>query len=138
MSRPVIRETRDMALIARLDRQCFPGDDPYRFTEAKWWVALLGGQPVAYAGARYWSPDNGVFLCRAGTLPAARGMGLQRSLIRVRLRWAKKIGASCVYTYTMPHNAKSARNLVRCGFLPWSPGRAWAGEWACYWVRGMG
>lgn len=129
-----VRETRDFSLIAQLDKQCFPLDEPYKFTVAKWWVIEENGEIMAYAGARYWPPDNAVFLCRAGVLPKYRGKNLQKKLIRIRKKWAKKIGASCAYTYTLPTNAISARNLVKCGFLPWNPGVAWAGPEFCYWL----
>jgi GNAT superfamily N-acetyltransferase len=134
MARLTIRETRDVALVAELDRQCFPADDPYQYHAAKWWLAYHGGRVIAYAGARYWPPDNAVFLCRAGTLPEGRGLGAQRALIRRRVAWARKISASCCYTYTVPSGARSARNLVRCRFLPWVPGVAWAGDGVCYWL----
>jgi GNAT superfamily N-acetyltransferase len=130
-------ETHDLDLIAKMDKECFPGDEPYRFSVAKWWVVSYKGEPVAYGGARYWPPDNAVFLCRAGTLPKGRGMGLQRLLINKRVRWARRIKASCAYTYTAPYNAKSSRNLCRCGFLPWSPGTPWAGEYFCYWIKNL-
>ncbi|MBE7466745.1 MAG: GNAT family N-acetyltransferase [Planctomycetes bacterium] len=45
-----------------------------------------------------------------------RGRGIQRQLIRARLRMAQKLGAKRVLTYTHRNNWPSANNLIGLGF----------------------
>lgn len=131
----VIR-THDLDLVARLDRECFPDDEPIKTTDAAWWIATWDGSPVAFAGAKWWLPDNAVFLCRCGVQPIARGHGIQRRLIRTRLAWASEHGAAGVYTYTVPGNVVSTNNLLAAGFRAFEPLHHWAGSGANYWWCG--
>jgi hypothetical protein len=67
-------------------------------------------------------------LSRCGVLPLARGLGLQRLLIRRRIAWARRqTGRRAV----LKHNHHSSNNLIRCGF------RLYDGKWiaadALYW-----
>ena len=48
-----------------------------------------------------------------------RGRGLQRRLIRVRVRHARRIGLRRVYTYVSAPNIASMKSLVREGFEPY-------------------
>lgn len=114
--------------IKRLDRVCFPGDAPYPVDGARWWIARLGnGDAVGYCGAKWWAPDNSVYLCRAGVLPSFRGSGLQRRMIDIRVTWARREGAECVFTYTLSNNAASCNSLIRAGFRVYEPATNWAG-----------
>ncbi len=128
-----IRHTTNRDTVAALDRACFPGDEPYPTTDARWWLALDAGKPLGFAGAKFWPPDRCVFLCRAGVIPEARGKGLQRRLIDVRLRWATSVKARGAYTYTTPDNLPSANSLIHCGFKLFEPSYAWAGSDVLYW-----
>lgn len=139
MSRPAYRLVRvqpDHKDLAWLDSECFPEDAPVDTAGTTWWVVRLTGVgPVAFAGIRYWPADDCGYLCRAGVIPGHRGHGLQRRLIRARLRYAAKQGWSACYTYTVPDNLASANSLIRAGFKLWRPIRPWGGKSALYWWR---
>jgi GNAT superfamily N-acetyltransferase len=106
------------------------------FEEGAWWVAYDDGAPVGFAGI---TPStyiaNTGYLKRAGVLRAHRGKGLQRRLIRVRERYAKKQGWSTIYTDTAAFNVKSANNLFRAGFHLFRPLPPWNGESFLYWRK---
>lgn len=141
MARLVITPTEErnewFPKIEIADRICFPADDPYPVAGAWWWVELEDGEVVGYAALKPAYP-GGYFLARAGVVPSARGRGLQLKLIRARSRYAVRMGADCIFTYTSPDNTPSARNLARASFLPYDPAWAWAGApgaEALYWHR---
>ena len=140
-----VRKVRnlDSALdtLIQLDRQCFPGDDPFDFTYRRkshhWWIAYdEDDTPVAFAGSLFWEPDKGFYLCRAGTLPQAQGQGLQKRFIQARVDHAKRSGAKWCYTYTLASNHISSNNLIKKGFLLFRPGVPWVGTTGVlYWYR---
>lgn len=101
-----------------------------------YWAAFDGDKIVGYGGytlSRYWA--DCVYFNDAGVLREYRGKGLQKRLIRARLRAAKKAGFWAAYTYTAPSNPASSQNLIRCGFRPYWPKNPYAGEGWCYWWR---
>lgn len=82
-----------------------------------WWV--VDGAPVnGYCAAQITPDGETVRLERAYVAPTLRGLGLQRRMIRVRLRFGRARGASKAYTYTWGGNVRSQRSLIREGFLP--------------------
>lgn len=120
--------------VPALDRLCFPYDEPVEMqVEDHWWLVWEAGEPVAFAGATYYAPDDCVYLCRAGVTHEARGQGLQRRLIRARLNWAKAQGARGCYTYTVVDNVWSANNLIAEGFVSFRPAVEWGGANVNYW-----
>ncbi|MEQ8721010.1 MAG: GNAT family N-acetyltransferase [Sandaracinaceae bacterium] len=132
-----IARTRDLDAVRALDRVIFveaSGDYPVEPDCGAWWLALDGGEPVGFAGARRLTrePDFAV-LERAGVLESHRGLGLHRRLIRARLRWARASGLAGVLTYTTPDNAPSANALIRAGFRLDAPPWRWAGPQFAYW-----
>lgn len=130
MSR-AIRRCYAKDLIWELDRECFPGDSPYWNDSALWWV-VYDPHPVAFAGLL--PMDDFGFLCRAGVLPSHRGQGLQRELIKRRLKEARRLGLKMVITYTM-FNPASANSLIACGFRMYTPEWTWGGDTAQYWRK---
>jgi GNAT superfamily N-acetyltransferase len=124
--RVAIRRTADRGTVGRLDRLCFPDDAPAVLTDAELWLATSGGRPVGFAVAAQPAPDI-VFLRRAGVLPAARGRGVHRRLIAVRVRWARRQGARWVVTYTSRDNGPSMRGLLEAGFEVYEPEDAYVG-----------
>ncbi len=121
--------------IRRLHGACFPDDRPYRPFDGHWWIVWSGGEAVGFAGirpSRQWSDT--VYLCRAGVLPEHRGKGLQKRLIRVRLKLAREIGFQWAITDTR-RNPASANSLIACGFRMFHPSSPWGYTDACYWVR---
>lgn len=104
-----------------------------------WWLiypADAMDDPVAFCGisASTYGPAHG-YLKRAGVLPGYRGHGLQRRMIRLRERQARKEGWTTIVTDTTD-NPHSANNLIECGyriFIPDGPGWGWARS--IYWRR---
>lgn len=126
------------ATLNALDAQIFTDCSPYPKDDCYWWIVSNGKQdPVAFAGLK---PLNGLnkgmgFLCRAGVLPTARGNGLQRRLIKVRVSMARRIALKEVITYTSRENYRSAANLLRSGFRFYRPSQEWGVPHALYFHR---
>lgn len=118
--------------IQALDRATLPEAPPSPDTE--WWGCWRDGELIAYAGARMLS-DASYFMSRAGVVPAARGAGLQKRLIRARVRRGYALGALRVATYTLPHNVASSNSLIACGFRTYTPHSEYAGSGAIYWIH---
>jgi GNAT superfamily N-acetyltransferase len=120
-----IRQSDDVDTVRELHRIAFASsaaalkDD--ELEGSAWWIAEDNDVPVAFAGAT--CKMDGVFLIRAGVIPGLRGSGLQKRLIRVRLRWAKRQGATRAYTYTAINNYPSMRALISTGFKPYTSTR---------------
>lgn len=99
------------------------------------WVATYEKQVIGFASfvdsKRY---SDVVRFCAAVVLPAFRGHGIQRRLIRARLNYARRKGYNYAITDTVTYNPISARNLISCGFLPYWPTYRWKGDLACYWT----
>lgn len=132
-----IRKTVSTDVVRELDRQIFVASEHLSDRELRrnvWWVAYLDGTPVAYAGARACeSLPQYAYLSRCGVLESARGRGLQRRLVRVRAAWARAQGHKHAITYTLPYNAHSSNNLIRCGFLTYAD--RYYGRGVVYWHK---
>lgn len=120
------------ASILQMHAQCFPGLD-FEHLHGDWWIAYdrETKAPVAFAGL--WPSvriAGAGYLCRAGVLPQGRGQGLQRKLIKVREREARKKRWVVLLSDVAPGNAHSLNNLYACGFRAFVPGDPWTGdEW---------
>jgi len=126
-----IRRSNDIALIKSLDKICLPGCVWY--PGEYWWVVLDGDTPVGYAGlahSRQWQSTG--YLCRAGIIPEYRGRGLQKRLIYVRIKLARKLGFVALVTDTR-RNPSSANSLIACGFKLYEPQAPWSFVDANYW-----
>ncbi len=97
------------------------------------WYAFDGDEIVGFATARVLDGDA-LYFNSAAVHPKARGQGLQRRLIRCRLRYAKRHDLTSI-TYTTPDNAVSINNLVACGFKAYQPEYPWVGKQYCYWRK---
>lgn len=115
-----IRQTNDLDLIQQLDNEWFGEEGFDDYEEAVWWVAYDETTPAAYAGVILWGQGI-AFLNRGCVGPGYRGQGLQKHLIRTRLRYLKKQKYLKAITYTSPDNCPSANSLIRCGFKLYTP-----------------
>lgn len=107
--------------------------DPYLSPSAVWWLVTQNTKVVgACALGREKNDPNTWYLARAAVVPAARGRGLQRKMLRLREHYARARGAKCLVSYTIPTNGPSIRNLLACGYEIYEPRWNWAGEWAVY------
>jgi predicted acetyltransferase len=75
------------------------------------------------------------YLSRAGVLPTARGKGMQKRMIRVRVKHAFAMGGSAVVTDCTADNVASANSLINCGFKLYFPENPWALSNSIYWIK---
>lgn len=126
-----------VAQLYNLDRRIFRWDSPVTFEGTRWWVAEdEDGQVVAYGGLKHMYGDRG-FLCRVGVLPAHRGHGLQRRLLRARERGARSLDLTRMISYTDKDNIHSSNNLIACGYRLYRPEAEWGTPGALYWYRDL-
>jgi ribosomal protein S18 acetylase RimI-like enzyme len=95
------------------------------------WVAWDGPTPVGFCSAVPLG-DGSCFLSSAAVFAGARGAGLQRRMVRLRLAWAARHGQSVCVTYATRENFRSIANLIRCGFHFYEPAVNWAGRAVVY------
>ena len=125
-----------LEIVQQLHDEVFSSlDSDPRVGDGDWWLVWEGEEPVAFAGGRVVSEVGFYYLCRVGVVPSARGLGLQRRLIRVRVNQARKQGLQEVITDTTASNLPSANNLIREGFTLYLPSYQWAGADGLYWRR---
>jgi ribosomal protein S18 acetylase RimI-like enzyme len=111
------------ALIAAMDRACFPLDTPAVFAGAYWFVGWDGDKPAAYCAWKTVEHD-GVpvgFHYRGGVLADYRGQSLQRQMLRLREDEMRQHGLAKAVTYTDADGAASMRNLIAEGYRPYVP-----------------
>lgn len=122
--------------IATMHEDSFgPAEDKFTPTYGAWWIAFDGKTEAGFAGIvpSSQSPNAG-YLSRAGVLPAFRGQGLQKRLIKKRLAYAKQLGWDFVVTDTR-RNPASSNSLISCGFKVFQPGIPWSFTDAIYWKK---
>jgi GNAT superfamily N-acetyltransferase len=120
--------------LAVLQQKCLPGDTPSDTTTGWWWIVYDAlNLPCAFAGlipSVRWT-DTG-YLCRAGVLSSHRGQGVQKRLIRARIRQARALGWEWLITDTY-QNPASANNLITTGFKMYEPLQPWGAKETLYW-----
>ena len=128
------KESVQLKLLA-LQKICLPYDQPTDTNFGSWWIAAENGVDIGFAGlVRSVSWTDCGYLCRAGVVPSARGQGLQKQFIRVRLRQAKALGWRWVVTDTRL-NPASANSLISCGFKMFEPSKPWGCKDTLYWRK---
>jgi GNAT superfamily N-acetyltransferase len=118
------RKSCDWDTLQLLDKEIFKDEAESRICRTTlWWLLELGGQPVGFAGLDDISEGKfrGGMLVKAGLLPIARGNGLQKRLIQIRDRAARKQGLTVNITYVAEWNYASANNLIECGYKLYTP-----------------
>jgi GNAT superfamily N-acetyltransferase len=120
--------------LAVLQQKCLPGDTPSDTTTGWWWIVYDAlNLPCAFAGlipSVRWT-DTG-YLCRAGVLSSHRGQGVQKRLIRARIRQARALGWEWLITDTY-QNPASANSLIATGFKMYEPSQPWGAKETLYW-----
>ena len=121
-------------LLALLQKTCLPADKVYSITKGYWYVVYTQrNEAVGFGGvvpSSRWSDT--MYLCRAGITRAHQGQGLQKRLIRQRIKVAKALGMNWVITDTN-ENPASANNLIATGFKMFEPSKPWGFKTALYW-----
>lgn len=136
MSEFSIRKTYDFFSIVALNQEIFPGDLLDVSTNVHGWIVRCGDdrKPIGFCTCT----DIGhriLFLSRAGLLPNYFGYGLHKRLINIRLRYAKVNGFKTVITYVKKDNYASFANLIKCGFLIYTPEYDYAGKDFIYLIK---
>jgi GNAT superfamily N-acetyltransferase len=122
--------------LSRLQRQCLPMDDPIAPVDGYWWIATaedgrLAGFCTLHPSQRF--TETG-YLSRAGVLLHYQGYGLQKRMIRVRERLARRLGWQWLVTETI-ENPASANSLIACGFRTYAPSQPYSADTAVYWRK---
>ena len=125
-----LRKTHDWFTIKALHDEIFPSDDFDENVERNAaWLIRNHTAVIGFCMARPLSSDPAtLFLSRAGLISKARGKGLQKRMIRVRVAYARKNGFKKVITYVHRDNIQSAVNLEKCRFRLYAPAEDWAGK----------
>lgn len=130
-----IRLPEVVHLLTLLQKACLPLDSVYKITaEGHWYVVYTpNGEAAGFAGvvpSTRWSDT--MYLCRAGVVLSHRGCGLQKKLIKARIRKAKALGMNWIITDTN-ENPASANSLIATGFKMFEPSKPWGLKTALYW-----
>jgi GNAT superfamily N-acetyltransferase len=124
-------------LLDEMQKTCLPADDLAETEYGYWWIAYDGEEPAAFCGLYHSRSVPGAgYLARAGVLPEYRGHGLQRRLIRVRERKARKLGMKTLVSDTF-NNPQSSNNLIACGYRMYDPENPWGISGTCYWIKNI-
>ena len=135
----VIKRTYNEETVRALNKKTFPSDGFYESKKNMYWLAIAKysskeDEVVGFAIATVVNHEI-LFLSRAGIIYKARGKGLQKRLIRVRINYAKKHGFKKAITYTSVDNITSFVNLFRCKFVPYLPEYCYAGTAVNYLIK---
>lgn len=105
--------------------------DEFQFNR-EWWVMLDEGEIVAYCGSIY---SKGICIFnRAWVKKSHRGQGIQRRMIKTRLKAASTF-CHIAITYTTLDNFPSANNLIDCGFKLYLPEYSYGGSDKLYFQK---
>lgn len=108
-----IRRETDLEWLREVHALAFP-DDIWPGDDDLFWIAARGPELLAFASAR---PQGDMLeLTRCAVVASAGGTGMQRKLIAVRERHARRTGCKTVCTYTTRDNYGSITNLIRAGY----------------------
>jgi GNAT superfamily N-acetyltransferase len=120
-----------------LQKECLPLDTVLSPKNGWWWMAYCDGRLAGFAAMLQSSKiPEAVYLARAGTLEAFRGRGLQKKLIRERLKFAKDLGLTQAITDTTD-NVASANALIATGFRMFEPDDPWGLSNTLYWRKSL-
>ena len=118
-----------------LQKECLPLDTVLSPKNGWWWMAYCDGRLAGFAAMLQSSKTTqAAYLARAGTLEAFRGRGLQKKLIRERLKFAKDLGLTQAITDTTD-NVASANALIATGFRMFEPEDPWGSPNTLYWRK---
>lgn len=125
-----------------LQEVCLPKSNPlapdqWGATHAYWWIMRDETGIIGFASLREaQSMRKTGYLSRAGVLPAHRGQGLQKRLIRAREKKARALGWTHLVSDTYD-NPPSANNLIDCGYKTFKPRKPWAFATSVYWRKAL-
>lgn len=136
MSDYSVRLTENVDIVKELHAKTFPLDHFDQIKNSTYWLVWNNDRPVGFCSVRKLDQKI-LFLSRAGLLGCARGKGLHKRMIQVRVRWAIRQGYDKLITYTTIENIQSSSNLEKCGFRRYIPDYAYAGKNVLYYMRDL-
>lgn len=118
------------AVLTALHTLTFPSDEVPEWKDSGVaWIVYDNSDPVAFLYAEE-LPDSWYF-SRVGVMPAARGKGLQRKLMRLMTKTlAGKLLISTTY-----NNPASANNFVKEQWMTYLPAHPWGAPETIYWYK---
>ena len=131
----ILLTPKNKKLFASLQKTCLPYDSVYTETKAWYWVGYFNKTPIAFcvlAPSLQWS--DCVYLARAGVVKEFRGRGLQKRMISIRERWARKQGYKWIVSDTT-ENPASANSLIGRGYKIYEPSNPWGFKHSLYWRK---
>lgn len=108
-----------------IHKLAFPADKWVGDDHTFWQALDQNNKVVGFCSAIYRREKRHVYLSRAAVVTRAQGHGLQRRMIKLRVRWALEQGAKRVVTDAKLDNYESIANLIRCGFHFYDPIEPW-------------
>ncbi len=100
-----------------------------------WWLAYLGGEPVAFAGLVEFHPFPVGYFKRCFVTPDHYGHGLQYRMMWNRIVKAQQLKWDMLVSDCGPNNHFSASNFRKAGFELIDPEQKWAGPNDLYWRK---
>jgi N-acetylglutamate synthase-like GNAT family acetyltransferase len=121
-------------VLLRLQKEILPSDRVCDTKEGHWWIVYTEtNKAVGFAGLKQSNQfGDCAFFHRSGVSLEHTGNGLQKRLIKARIRKAKSMGFNWVVSDTTT-NPASANSLIHCGFKMYEPSKPWGWEHTCYW-----
>lgn len=118
-----IRKTNNIPLVEVVHLEILP-DDTMPDNAIYWLVWTECYDPVGYCALTIVDAEI-VFMSLCGLFPEARGHGLQKRMLTVREKWARRKGYKIVITYTLRSNPHSYENLIKKGYMLFEPEYPW-------------
>ena len=118
-----------------LDKRVFV-DAKNEFKEYReWWVMVDNDTIIAYCGSLY--ADGVCLFVRAWVHRPFRGKGLQRKMIKLRLKAGKSLACYRAITYVYTDGTTSMNNLINTGFRLYNPQYKYAGNEFLYFYKDL-
>lgn len=122
------------AVLSALHTLTFPADEePAWRSDGAAWLIYDGEDPVAFLYAEPCA-DGSWYFSRVGVMPAARGLGLQSTLMQRLETWARGAGVPTLVSTTY-ENPPSANSFVRRRWRTYAPAHPWGVPGTVYWRR---
>jgi len=117
--------------LKELDYKVFFGCNDEFKTNRDWWVITSGNTIIGYCGCGFL--EGVCIFVRAWVHKDYRGQGLQKKMIKLRIKSA--YDCYIAITYTTTDNYPSANSLISQGFKLYSPEYAYAGRDMLYFQK---
>jgi GNAT superfamily N-acetyltransferase len=117
--------------LRELDYKVFSGCNDEFKSNRDWWVITSGNVIIAYCGCAF--TEGLCIFVRAWVHKDYRGQGLQKKMIRLRIKSA--YDCHIAITYTTTDNCPSANSLISQGFKLYTPEYAYGGREMLYFQK---